>query len=257
MHTLCWLSRRRSQAIALALTPVSNRWSKAWSVSGLPDAVWQPVGTSMPSWPLSGWSVMAADRAMLGLRMDHGAEAALGRLLANAHDDTVGTLAGRVGRSALHDLARRIFELDETAMPNATDPSGDLPAALREPARGGGSYVLDLGARRLWLAIDAALADRLAPPAPPAPAPLHRRGLTLGDGRVRVHLRLDLGDLPLGQLQQLTAGEVIASRIPLDTAFTLALPHAAPLACARLGRAGEHRAAVVEPLAASTVSPLS
>lgn len=247
MHTLRWLSAGRSVAIVRELAPIAAAWVSAWSVSALPDPVWHPDETPPSKRPTSGWFCISITAGALALRLDPGGDASLGRLLVDVHDDADSILAGRIGRAALRDLARRVLHLEEEAMSRARLETIDLPAALGQPSQGGGCFVLDLGSRRLRLAIDAALAECLAPPAPPPQTALVRRGQAVGEGRVRLQLRLDLGEMPLGQLQHLAVGEVIASRVPLDSAFGLAPPQGAILADAGLGRIGTHRAAVIKP----------
>lgn len=252
MHRLRWLSRSRSASITQTLDRLCTDWRVAWSVRDVADLTWHSVNARDLA-SHSGWLLVHTAAGQLGLRVDRCTEGALGRQLAKIHDDAESMTSVRIGQAAQQDLAQRILRIDVETMTRTMRRPVELPPDLGDPTRGGGVFRSELGTCGLLLAIDATLADHLAPlPAIPPP-PLIRREQALIAQTTRLHLRLDLGELPLRELQQLTEGEVIASHVPMDATFTLALSNTeVPLARARLGRVLEYRAALLN----SAVNPI-
>lgn len=245
MQSVRWLGASRRDAITQALAPITRAWLGAWWLRPPAQPCWRSDAAWMPAFARTRWLHAASEAGRLAL-LAHGDVTALGYALADVHDGTETALAERLGLAALRDLAWRVLGANDEPTAGPPLEAGALPPALALAARGGGRFALDLGGRPLMvLAVDATLAARLAPPAVPPPATLMHRMQVIGNGRARMQLRLDLGEMPLGQLRQLAVGEVIASRIPLDTPFALGLPHAPSLAHARLGRVGTSRAAVL------------
>lgn len=248
MERIRWLSETRARRIAETLTDLSRDWIEAWWVCAPRDVTWRHVA-SVGLAAADSLALLADwDGCAVAYPMSLAQLAELGRHIVDVHDGAETALARRIGQEALGDLLARIqARIGATGEIMLRQHEGELPAELGRASRGSALFSAAFGGVSVRLAMNSHLADRLAPGKNPPEASLSRRDSVVGLGRVRLQLRLDLGDLALGELRQLTVGEVIASRVPLDHPFELGLAGAPPLATARLGRDDRQRAVVLLP----------
>ncbi|MFD2642008.1 FliM/FliN family flagellar motor C-terminal domain-containing protein [Pseudomonas japonica] len=218
MRLLGFLGASRLAAARDTLPAQVEAWREQWCFAD--DA-----------WSIECQAEQALDPAplhWLRATSPHGALHIAGRHADSWRRAVFGTHAGQLPEDA---SATHLLEQARLALVNillqalGQAPVQDLSAAAPEaPGAALGPRALlriELGDNALYCLLDAALFDAALPPlaAPPA---LVERKQAIGGARVRLTLQLPLTELALGDIDDLSPGDVLRAQARLDQPLTLA-----------------------------------
>jgi len=243
MRFLGFLGASRLAMAQQVLPAQVEEWRGQWCFAS--DAPWQVR--------CDAEQALADAAQAAGLSWLRGQSARGALHVAGLHGDswTRAVFAGQAAQVPDDASARHVLEQARLALVNALlqglgqEPVASLDAqAPHAPGAALGSRALlhiDLGDSTLYCLVDAALLDPALPALAQAAALTPRKD-ALGGARIRLELSLPLAELALGDINDLSPGDVLLARTRLDQPLTLSSTQGAPLAKGYLARSQERLA---------------
>lgn len=242
-----WLGETRRGALHALLSSQVGDWAREWWINagdGVIDV--QPTegvdGHDKRNQPL----LSSHEAGSLAIHLGAKDFDAIGRFLAGTTSDADIELAHRVGEEALTDLAARIQR--RAGINKASRLARDAaPLSLGHARLGAFIVTVAIGRLQMELAIDRAMADRLAPPAAPTKhADLVSRQSAVQHAPLRVLAMMDFGSVDLAHLSDLSVGEILVGDRKLDEALQIHLEGHGAIVSGYLRRWGEQRAVLFD-----------